>query len=77
MIRIGGIEQAIRMQALVHVARHVSHGAVQPLSDPAAQVRGAAGQVGVGDSDLLETEFQGPATDVVREFVKVHQVARV
>ena len=65
------------MQALVDIARHVAHRPVQPPIDPAAQIRGAAGKVGVGDANLLESEFRSPGADVFRECVKVHQVTRV
>lgn len=63
--RPGTFMQQRRARALATVRRHPVHFAVQPLVQPLIEPGLIAGQVGVGNPDLVEAQFPAPATDVV------------
>ena len=54
--------QFVRARALVAVARHVVHRAVQALRQPVAQVRFVVAQLDAGDAAALEAQFARPAS---------------
>ena len=61
--------QPVRFEALVDVAGQVGHLAVQSRGEPTPKCRGVAGEVGVGDADLLKPQFPGPSFDIPDEGV--------